>query len=148
MPTTNIEDECVDKNPGNSCHQRACMVESILLTVILENVGNQIECDSANKHDNGFDAQNQCKTPSGGGSGGSGSGSGGNPECRPPPNPLGPPNVETKACCGSYATGRFPFVTCSEDIITGDSGKQCCEDKVYNAELFSCCDGNVQVGSC
>ena len=151
---SSIEEECILLNPTSVCAQRACMVEANLLVIILENIGNNVDCDSDYKHENGFNVTETCHKPSGSGSGNPGIGEGDSSTCPPITTTISPliiPPQETKKCCGSYGSGtRFPFVTCDypEEIESELSGKQCCGEHVYNADLFTCCEGAVTLGSC
>merc|ERR1712127_855108 len=117
LPTTNVPVECGRVNKGNTCAERACIVETTFLISLQEKLFQfQLPKDQF-KHDS--DRWNQSV-------------------CHPTENASLNDKTNEKLFCGDYPT-RYPY-------HTKYGSKACCAGKTYNSAILLCCeDGRTDV---
>lgn len=114
-----IDFECAEKNPGNKCAERACLIEGYFVLNIMDSFFKGIMFDPTKAHKKGFEPADHC--PGQGGSGHRKSGI---------------------ACCGIYPR-RFPFRTldghreCCGTKAYNTLTNFCCSDGIGGKEVQS-----------
>lgn len=113
-----LNTDCVMNNPGDTCAQRACIVESWFANAVLEIFSSSYYIhDSSKKHSNGFNKDWNCVGI----------------------QPRYDPNSKAQ-CCGEFPH-RYPY----QDLA---GQRSCCGQVVYDTMIYDCCDNNYIAVSC
>ena len=109
-----LQMECIRKNPGSLCAQRACLVEGhFVVSIFGAFIQGTAGPEPQFKHSNGFDPSIECHKP------------------------IKLDETENddyeRKCCGEYPTTIAPY-------RHSEKFRKCCGQKTYNPSFYQCCD--------
>jgi len=131
---SDLSNLCKQKNAGDNCAIRSCIVENLFITSIFQEFISGYTLDMRFSKNNGFDQDRHCFHSRALDVNVNGDKNGNSGKQSSDSNKNQTPRLDELMCCGDYPY-RFPHKIAE--------GKECCGSKAYDNELLQCCEDST-----